>query len=70
MASRTPPPAPARRSRANAQAISGTVHATAGDPAARARAEAGSLRDGLAAATGRPATVTVREREETLDVRV
>ena len=52
-----------------AQSVSGTVHAPAGDPAARARAAAGELRDGLTAATGRPASVTVREREETLDVR-
>lgn len=52
-----------------AQAVSGTVHATAGDPAARARAAAGELQAGLSAATGRPATVAVREREETLDVR-
>jgi hypothetical protein len=52
-----------------AQSVSGTVHAPAGDPAARARAAAGELRDGLTAATGRPATVAVREREETLDVR-
>lgn len=52
-----------------AQSVSGTVHATAGDPAARARAAAPDLQSGLSSATGRPATVTVREREETLDVR-
>ena len=52
-----------------ASSVSGTVHATAGDPAARARAAAPELQSGLTTATGRPATVTVREREETLDVR-
>lgn len=52
-----------------AQAVSGTVHATAGDPAARARAAAPELQAGLSEATGRPATVSVRERAETLDVR-
>lgn len=52
-----------------AGAVSGTVHATAGDPAARARAAAPELQSGLSAATGRPATVVVREREEILDVR-
>ena len=52
-----------------AQSVSGTVHATAGDPAARARAAAADLKAGLSTATGRPASVTVREREETLDVR-
>lgn len=50
-------------------AVSGTVHATAGDPAARARAAASELQTGLSEATGRPATVVVREREEILDVR-
>ena len=34
-----------------------------------ARSGANDLRDGLARATERPASVTVREREETLDVR-
>lgn len=53
----------------DASSVSGTVHATAGDPARRARAEAAVLRDALASATGRPATVSVRDREEVLDVR-
>ena len=52
-----------------AGSVSGTVHAPAGDPAARARAAAPELQSGLSAATGRPATVTVRDRGETLDVR-
>ena len=50
-------------------AITGTVHTSAGDPAARARDAAADLEAALAGATGRPAIVTVREREETLDVR-
>ncbi|MBX5440616.1 MAG: flagellar hook-length control protein FliK [Solirubrobacteraceae bacterium] len=50
-------------------AVSGTVHAPAGDVAQRLRAGIGDLRDALAQATGRPATVAVRERGETVDLR-
>ncbi len=53
----------------DAGAVAGVVHATAGEPAERARAEAGVLRDALASATDRPASVAVRERGESLDVR-
>ena len=52
-----------------ATALAATINAVAGDPAALARAEAGSLQSALSAATSRPASVTVRERGETLDVR-
>jgi hypothetical protein len=53
----------------DAAAVTGVVHAAQGAPADRARAEAAVLRDALAGATGRPATVAVRERGESLDVR-
>jgi len=49
--------------------VRATVHAPAGVPARRLRDGAGGLRDTLAAATGRPASVTVRERDETVDLR-
>jgi hypothetical protein len=50
-------------------AVSGTIHAPAGETAARLREGADALRSALAAATGRPASVTVRERSETVDLR-
>ncbi len=50
-------------------AVTGTIHAAGGETAERLRAAAGELRDALAAATGRPASVTVRERAETVDLR-
>lgn len=50
-------------------AVAGTVHAPAGVAAERLRAAADELRGALAAATGRPATVAVRERDETVDLR-
>ena len=53
----------------DATALAATIHAIAGDPAALARAESSSLQSALSAATDRPATVTIRERGETLDVR-
>jgi hypothetical protein len=53
----------------DASAIAGTVHAVAGAPAELARAAAPELQSGLSNATGRPASVTIRERGETLDVR-
>lgn len=52
-----------------ATSLAATIHAIAGDPAALARAEAPSLQAALSSATARPASVTVRERGETLDVR-
>lgn len=51
------------------QAISATVHVSAGDPARQAREASGALRDALRDATSRPASVSVHAREETLDVR-
>jgi hypothetical protein len=51
------------------QAVSATVHVSAGDPARHAREASGDLRDALRDATARPATVSVHAREETLDVR-
>jgi len=53
----------------DAGAVASTVHVTAGDPAAVARAASGELESALSAATSRPASVTIRERGETLDVR-
>ncbi|HEU4658579.1 MAG TPA: flagellar hook-length control protein FliK [Capillimicrobium sp.] len=50
-------------------AVAGTIHAPAGDVADRLRAGAADLRAALAAATGRPASVSVRERGETVDLR-
>jgi len=50
-------------------AVSGTVHAPAGAVAERLSAAAAELRGALASATGRPATVTVRERGGTVDLR-
>jgi hypothetical protein len=50
-------------------AVTGTVHAPAGEVAARLSEAAGDLRDALAAATGRPASVSVRERGGTVDLR-
>ena len=53
----------------DAGAVSSTVSVVAGDPAAAARAAAGELEAALSAATSRPASVSIRERGETLDVR-
>jgi len=50
-------------------AVAATVHAAAGVPADRLRERAGELRSALVAATGRPASVSVRARGETVDVR-
>lgn len=50
-------------------AVSGTVIAPAGDAAARLADHADELRDALAQATGRPASVSVRPRNETVDLR-
>jgi len=50
-------------------AVAGTVHAPAGVAAERLRESAGDLRAALAAATGRPASVTIRERTETVNLR-
>jgi len=50
-------------------AVSGTVHAPAGDAAQRLAEHADELRAALAQATGRPASVTVRSRGETVDLR-
>ncbi len=49
-------------------AVSGTVHAPAGAAAQRLGEHADELRAALAHATGRPATVTVRQRGETVDL--
>jgi hypothetical protein len=53
----------------DAGAVASTVHVTAGDPAAVARAAAPELEAALTQATSRPASVAIRERGETLDVR-
>jgi len=50
-------------------AVAGTVHASAGAPAERLSARAEELRGALARATGRPASVSIRPREETVDLR-
>ena len=50
-------------------AASATVHAPAGAAAHRLAEHADELRAALAQATGRPATVSVRQREETVDLR-
>ena len=50
------------------QAISATVHVSAGDPARQAREASGELREALREATSRPASVNVHARDETLDV--
>lgn len=50
-------------------AVAGTIHAPAGEVAERLTAGAPALREALAAATGRPATVSVRPRGETVDLR-
>ncbi|HEV2812963.1 MAG TPA: hypothetical protein VGW10_06900 [Solirubrobacteraceae bacterium] len=52
----------------DAESASARVEVAAG-AAEVARSAANELRDGLASATERPASVTVRERGETLDVR-
>jgi hypothetical protein len=49
--------------------VTGTVHAPAGAAAHRLAEHADELRAALAQATGRPATVSVRERAETVDLR-
>jgi hypothetical protein len=49
--------------------VTGTVHAPAGAAAHRLAEHAGELRAALAQATGRPATVSVRQRGETVDLR-
>jgi hypothetical protein len=50
-------------------AVTGTVHAPAGPAAQRLAEHADELRAALAQATGRPATVSVRQRGETVDLR-
>jgi hypothetical protein len=50
-------------------AVTGTVHAPAGAAAQRLAEHADELRAALAQATGRPATVSVRQRGETVDLR-
>jgi hypothetical protein len=50
-------------------AVVGTVHAPAGAAAQRLAEHADDLRAALAQATGRPATVSVRQRGETVDLR-
>jgi hypothetical protein len=50
-------------------AVTGTVHAPAGPAAQRLVEHADELRAALAQATGRPATVSVRERAGTVDLR-
>lgn len=50
-------------------AVAGTIHAPEGAVAERLREGADALRAALAAATGRPASVSVRERGETVDLR-
>ena len=50
-------------------AVAGTVHAPSGAAAERLRGSAADLRAALAAATGRPASVSVRERGESVDLR-
>jgi hypothetical protein len=50
-------------------AVSGTVHAPAGEPAARLAEHADELRAALAQAVGRPASVSVRPRGETVNLR-
>jgi hypothetical protein len=49
-------------------AVTGTVHAPSGAVAERLREGVAQLREALAAATARPASVTVRERGETVDL--
>lgn len=49
-------------------AVAGTVHAPAGGVAERLAESAPELRAALAAATGRPASVTIRQRGETVDL--
>jgi hypothetical protein len=50
-------------------AVSGTVHVAAGAAAGRLAEHADELRAALAQATGRPATVSVRQRDESVDLR-
>jgi len=50
-------------------AVTGTVHAPAGMAAQRLAEHAGELQAALAQATGRPASVSVRQRGETVDLR-
>jgi hypothetical protein len=50
-------------------AVAGTIHAPAGAVAERLREGLADLRAALSAATGRPASVSVRERTETVDLR-
>lgn len=49
--------------------VSGTIHAPAGAAAQRLAEHADELRAALSQATGRPASVSVRQRNETVDLR-
>jgi hypothetical protein len=52
-----------------ADAVAATVHAAAGDPVRSARDAAAGLREALGGAVGRSASVAVRARGETVDLR-